>query len=446
MTSVDALFNISDPARQAGMSNTAFAELVLATHKQITGEIDAVELVELTPAARVQLAIDSVKKLAAVRSIHLTADQIRAVAEDVESEISEYGPIQELLRDPDVTEIMVNGPSKIYVEREGKLFRHDKVFKDNAHLMRIIERIVHALGRRIDESSPMVDARLPNGSRVNVIIPPLAIDGPTLTVRKFSREPLTPDLLVENGTMSAGMRDFLKAAVEAKITIMICGGTGSGKTTTLNALSRFIPRDERIVTIEDAAELQLQQNHVVRLECRPPNIEGHGEVSIRQLVRNSLRMRPDRIIVGEVRGGEALDMLQAMNTGHEGSLSTAHANSPRDALSRLETMVLMAGTELPSKAIREQISSAIHLIIHQARLRDGSRRIVQIADVRGMEGDVITMQDVFIFDQTGTDPTTGAVIGEHKPTGFRPVFVERLSRDGISLCADEIFGKSRWKR
>lgn len=445
MTSVDELFKVPEPARQDGLRNDMFVEIVVASHKLVTDEYEAAKLVGLKPEARIKLAEDAVRKLVAIRAIHLTTEQIRSIAREVEAEISEYGPIQALIEDPEVTEVMVNGHSNIYVERGGRISRHDKVFRDDAHVMRIIERIVHALGRRIDESSPMVDARLPDGSRVNVVIPPVAIDGPTLTVRKFARQPLTAQKLVENGTMSESMRVFLEAAVKAKITMMISGGAGSGKTTTLNALSGYIPAEERIVTIEDAAELQLQQKHVVRLECRPANIEGRGEVTVRHLVRNSLRMRPDRIIVGEVRGGEALDMLQAMNTGHEGSLSTAHANSTRDALARLETMVLMAGTELPSKAIREQISSAIDLIIHQSRLRDGTRRIVQIAEVRNMESGVITMQDVFVYDQKGIDPSTGAVIGEHVPTGFRPIFMDRLVKDGINIRAEDIFGKSRWK-
>ncbi|MGI6295657.1 MAG: CpaF family protein [Armatimonadota bacterium] len=444
MISVDKLFNVSETARQAGIDDKTFADLVVESHRMVTEEKEAAQLVALTPQARIELAKDAVRKVAKHHSIHLTAEMIQSIAKEVEAEISEYGPIQTLIEDPDITEVMVNGPRNIYIERGGKLYRHPKVFRDDTHVMRIIERIVHALGRRIDESSPMVDARLPDGSRVNVIIPPLAIDGPTLTVRKFARQPLTAQALVENGTMSADMRDFLEAMVKARITIMISGGTGSGKTTTLNALSGFILPEERIVTIEDAAELQLQQNHVVRLECRPPNIENKGEVTTRHLVRNALRMRPDRIIVGEVRGGEALDMLQAMNTGHEGSLSTAHANSPRDALARLETMVLMAGTELPSLAIREQIASAVKLIIHQSRFRDGTRRIEKITEVRGMEGGVITTQEVFVFDQYDTDSSTGVVIGQHKPTGFRPLFMDRLKKDGI-VVSDDIFGARRWK-
>lgn len=446
VTSADGPFKVSGPTRDAGMANEAFVELVVTAHSMVTDEFDAAVLVRLTPEERIKLAADTVRKLVGTRGVHLTSDQIWMIAREVEAEISEYGPIQVLIEDPTVTEVMVNGPRNIYVERDGKLYRQERVFRDNAHVMRIIERIVHALGRRVDESSPMVDARLPDGSRVNAIIPPLAIDGPTITIRKFSRLPLTTQMLVDNGTMNAGMLQFLEAAVKAKITIMISGGTGSGKTTTLNALSGFIPSSERIVTIEDAAELQLQQNHVVRLECRPSNIEGRGEITIRHLVRNALRMRPDRIIVGEVRGGEALDMLQAMNTGHEGSLSTAHANSPRDALARLETMVLMAGTDLPSRAIREQISSAIDLIIHQARLRDGSRRITQISEVQNMEGDVITLQDVFVYDQKGVHPTTGEVIGEHVATGLRPSFMDRLAKEGIDVSSEEIFGASRWKR
>ncbi len=444
MTSADGLFNVSETIRRAGIDNRTFADLVVESHRTVTDEIEAAQLVALTPQERIELARDAAQRVAERRSFHLTAEMIRSIAKEVEAEISDYGPIQTLIEDPEVTEVMVNGPHNIYVERGGRLYRHTKVFRDDAHVMRIIERIVHALGRRIDESSPMVDARLPDGSRVNVIIPPLAIDGPTLTVRKFARQPLTAQALVENGTMSADMCDFLEAMVKAKITIMISGGTGSGKTTTLNALSGFISPQERVVTIEDAAELQLQQDHVVRLECRPPNIENKGEVSTRHLVRNALRMRPDRIIVGEVRGGEALDMLQAMNTGHEGSLSTAHANSPRDALARLETMVLMAGTELPSLAIREQIASAIKLIIHQSRFRDGARRIEKISEVRGMEGGVITMQEVFVFEQHDTDLSTGAIIGQHKPTGFRPLFMDRVKRDGIAI-SDDVFSHGRWK-
>jgi len=354
---------------------------------------------------------------------------------EVYDEVHGYGPIQPLIGDDTLTEIMVNGPKQVYAERDGQLFITDIVFRDDAHVMRIIDRIVSPLGRRIDEASPLVDARLPDGSRVNAIIPPLSIVGPCLNIRKFSRTPYTADDLINFGTMTAGMMAFLKACVIGRLNLIISGGTGSGKTTTLNVLSQFIPESERIVTIEDAAELRLHQDHVVRLEYRPPNLEGKGEITIRQLVRNSLRMRPDRIIVGEARGGEALDMLQAMNTGHDGSLSTAHTNSPRDTLSRLETMTLMAGMDLPSRAIREQIASAINLIIHQERFHDGSRKATHISEVQGMEGDVVVLQDLFLFERQGLDKN-GKVMGHFRPTGLRPKFLSRLLSRGLSLPPD----------
>lgn len=369
------------------------------------------------------------------RQLSLTARFIEQLQQEVIDEVVGYGPIQPLIDDPQITEIMVNGPHRVYVEIGGRIHLTDRRFVDDEHVLRVIDRIVAPLGRRVDESMPMVDARLPDGSRVNAIIPPLALNGPCLTIRKFSRTPLTPDRLVELGTLSEEMRIFLEASVQARLNILVSGGTGSGKTTTLNALSSFVPPDERIITIEDAAELQLQQEHVISLESRPPNIEGKGEITIRQLVRNALRMRPDRIIVGEVRGAEALDMLQAMNTGHDGSMSTLHANSPRDALSRLETMVLMAGTELPSRAIREQISSALHLIVHQARLRDGSRKITHITEVQRMEGDQITLQDLFLYHQRGVD-RNGRVVGEHVATGATPLFLELFEAEGVSLPLD----------
>ncbi|MGQ9502619.1 MAG: CpaF family protein [Anaerolineae bacterium] len=357
--------------------------------------------------------------------------------EQIVAEILGYGPIEPLLRDDTVTEIMVNGPNKIFVERNGKIEPVNVTFESEEHLMRIIDRIVSPLGRRIDESSPMVDARLPDGSRVNAIIPPLALNGPTLTIRKFSRRPLTVEDLIRFGSITPEAIEFLKACVIARLNIIVSGGTGSGKTTFLNILSGFIPGDERIVTIENAAELQLRQEHVVTLESRPPNIEGKGEVTIRDLVINSLRMRPDRIVVGECRGGEALDMLQAMNTGHDGSLTTLHANSPRDALARLETMCLMAGMDLPVRAIREQIASAVDLIIHQERMRDGSRKVVQITEVQGMEGDVIVLSDIFHFEQQGIE--NGRVIGRLKPTGIRPKFIEKIEAANIHLPS-HIFG------
>lgn len=351
---------------------------------------------------------------------------------DIRDEVLGLGPIEALRKDDSITEIMVNGPHQVFVERMGKLELTDVKFHDTAHLMNIIERILTPLGRRVDESSPLVDARLEDGSRVNIIIPPLSLIGPCLTIRKFSKTPLTVDNLISFGTMDEKMATFLRACIKARVNILVSGGTGSGKTTTLNVISSFIPEGERIVTIEDAAELRLQQQHVVTLEARPANLEGRGAITIRDLVRNALRMRPDRIIVGEVRTGEALDMLQAMNTGHDGSLTTAHANSPRDALSRLETMVMMSGLDLPERAIREQISSAIDLILHQSRMRDGSRKITYITEVQHMEGSTITTQDLFRFEQTGFD-NNGKVIGHFMPTGMQPEFLEKFEISGIKL-------------
>ncbi len=347
-----------------------------------------------------------------------------------------YGPVTEFLNDREITEIMVNNPHKIYIEKFGKIYPTNKAFLDEAHLLRIIDKIVSRIGRRIDESVPYVDARLPDGSRVNVIIHPLAINGPIMTIRKFSAEPFTIEDLIEFGTTTKQAATFLEACVKGRINIISSGGTGTGKTTTLNVLSAFVPNDERIVTIEDAAELQLNQDHVLRLESRPPNIENEGEVTIRDLVRNSLRMRPDRIIVGEVRGGEALDMLQAMNTGHDGSLSTVHSNSPRDVLSRLETMVLMAGIDLPIRAIREQISSAVDLIVHMNRLKDGTRRFVNITEVQGMEGDIITLQDLFQFDFSMGFDEKGKSRGIIKSTGLKPRFLNRLHDIGIDVPSE----------
>lgn len=357
------------------------------------------------------------------------------ILSEILDEVTGYGPIQPLLQDDTITEIMVNGPKQIYIERKGKLELTDRHFRDNQHVMRIIERIVAPLGRRIDEGSPMVDARLPDGSRVNVVIPPLAIKGPVLTIRKFFREKLGPEDLVRFGSITPEMAMFIQASVKGRLNVIVSGGTGSGKTTTLNILSSYIPPDERIVTIEDAAELQLQQEHVVPLESKPANLEGKGEIPIRLLVRNSLRMRPDRIIIGECRGGECLDMLQAMNTGHDGSIATCHSNSPRDTISRLETMTLMAGTDLPPRAILEQIASAVNLIVHQSRFRDGSRKVTHITEVQGMEGSVIVLQDVFRYDQTGISDD-GKVIGRHVPTGLRPRAMEHFKSHGIDLPPD----------
>jgi len=364
------------------------------------------------------------------------AERVRML-EQITDEIIGLGPLEPLLRDDSISEVMVNGPRQVYIERAGRLELTNVVFQNDDHVMRIIDRIIAPIGRRVDESSPMVDARLTDGSRVNAIIPPLSLVGPVITIRKFAASPFTTDDLIRFGTATPEMFDFLRACVEARLNIFVSGGTGSGKTTTLNVLSSFIPTDERIVTIEDAAELQLRQEHVVTLESRPPNIEGKGAIPIRELVRNSLRMRPDRIVVGECRAGEALDMLQAMNTGHDGSLSTGHANTPRDMLARLETMVLMAGVDLPVRAIREQISSAVDLIVHQSRLKDGTRKITNITEVQGMEGDTIVMQDVFVFEQTGV--IDGKIQGRLKPTGIRPKFVEQFEAMGIHL-PNNIFG------
>jgi len=364
----------------------------------------------------------------------------RLVINELVNDITGFGPINPLLADPDISEIMVNGPFQVYAERKGKLELTNVKFRDNEHVMNIIERIVAPLGRRIDESSPMVDARLPDGSRVNAIVPPLALNGPTVTIRKFAADPLQVSDLIRFGTLTEEMAIFIDACVKARLNIFVSGGTGSGKTTTLNVLSSFIPNDERIITIEDAAELQLGQEHVVSLETRPPNIEDKGAITIRDLVRNSLRMRPERIVIGEVRGGEALDMLQAMNTGHDGSLATGHSNSPRDMVSRLETMVLMAGMDLPIRAIREQIAGALDLIIQQSRLKDGSRKITHITEVQAMEGDVIVLQDVFVFEQRGLD-ADGKIIGKLVPTGVRPGFYEKLENAGIHIPASVFFEK-----
>jgi pilus assembly protein CpaF len=349
-------------------------------------------------------------------------------------DIMGFGPLEPLLKDPSITEVMANGHQNIYIERNGKIEKTNVVFENEAHLIRIIDRIVSPLGRRVDEASPMVDARLPNGYRVNATIPPLSLDGPLLTIRKFAQTPYTAQDLIANGTMTSQLVAFLSACVEARVNMIISGGTGSGKTTLLNVVSAFIPTHERIVTIEDTAELQLKQEHVIRVEYRPPNVEGRGEVTIRQLVINALRMRPDRIIVGEARGGEALDMLQAMNTGHDGSMTTIHSNSPRDTLRRVETMVLMAGMELPLRAIREQVASAVDLVVHTERLRDGTRKVIQVSEVQGMEGESIVMQDLFQFEQTGI--TNGRVVGQLKSTGLRPKFAEKFAINNIELPAN----------
>jgi pilus assembly protein CpaF len=418
------------PARES------FRDVKFRIQNRVIQELDP--KLDLTNQVEVRRQIEEIfSRVIDEEGLALTRAERVRMLEQITDEIIGLGPMEPLLRDDSVSEVMVNGPRQVYIERAGKLELTNVVFQNDDHVMRIIDRIIAPIGRRVDESSPMVDARLTDGSRVNAIIPPLSLVGPVITIRKFAASPFTTDDLIRFGTSTPEMFEFLRACVEARLNIFVSGGTGSGKTTTLNVLSSFIPNDERIVTIEDAAELQLRQEHVVTLESRPPNIEGKGAIPIRELVRNSLRMRPDRIVVGECRAGEALDMLQAMNTGHDGSLSTGHANTPRDMLARLETMVLMAGVDLPVRAIREQISSAVDLIVHQSRLKDGTRKIVNITEVQGMEGDTIVMQDVFVFEQTGV--IDGKIQGKLKATGIRPKFVEQFETMGIHL-PNGIFG------
>jgi pilus assembly protein CpaF len=415
--------------------------IVSETLRQVVGTTDSAFFPERMNPARKEHLFEQINRTLEVVlnefGRDLSQSDSQKVIKDVADEILGYGPIDPLIHDPTVTEIMVNGCDQVFIERDGKIIKTGVCFRDNAHVVHTIEKILAPLGRRIDDRSPMVDARLPDGSRVNAIIPPLAVRGPVLTIRKFATDPFKSEDLISFGTMTREIANFLRGCVRARANIIVSGGTGSGKTTTLNVLSSFIPEKERIITIEDAAELQLWQEHVVTLESRPPNIDGKGRISIRDLVINSLRMRPDRIVVGEVRGGEALDMLQAMNTGHDGSISTLHANNPRDALARLETMVLMAGMDLPLRAIREQISSAIDLIIQQSRLNDGSRKIVKITEVVGMEGDTITMQDIFVYNQTGINEK-GFISGRHMPTGIIPQCMEKLKAYNEKLSM-EIF-------
>ncbi|KPK06534.1 MAG: pilus assembly protein CpaF [Gemmatimonas sp. SG8_28] len=410
-----------------------FDRMKVEIHRKVIDELDHDALNELADNGMIA---DEVRRLVAKvvqdQTIHLDTTRRESIVEELLHEITGLGPLEPLFVDPLITDILVNGPHKVHVERRGKLEPADVQFRDDAHLMTIIDRIVSRIGRRVDESSPMVDARLPDGSRVNAIIPPLALDGPMVSIRRFGARPLNADDLVGNQTLTEPMLYLLEGCVKARLNVLISGGTGSGKTTLLNALSRYIPSSERILTIEDAAELQLQQEHVVRLETRPPNSEGKGEVVQRDLVKNALRMRPDRIIVGEVRGAEALDMLQAMNTGHEGSLTTIHANSPRDALSRLETMILMAGTNLPDRAMREQIASALDVVIQVSRLSDGSRRLVSISEITGMEGEVVSMQEIYQYERLGLSPE-GMVVGRFRPTGIRPAFARKLEVSGINL-------------
>ncbi len=420
-----------------------FMDLKMRVHERLIRELDVDRLTgqdEALVRAQVQ---EACRLLLEEEEVALSRQDRTRLIDEIADEVVGFGPIQPLLDDPTVSEVMVNGPRRIYFERNGVLHASERVFKDDAHVLRIIDKIVAPLNRRIDEKSPMVDARLPDGSRVNAIIPPLALDGPNVTIRKFSREPFQVEDLVRFRTLTPEIAQLLGACVYMRLNMLISGGTGSGKTTLLNVLSSFIPAEERVLTIEDPAELQLRQRHVVRLETRPANIEGQGEVTQRELVRNALRMRPDRIVIGEVRGGEAFDMLQAMNTGHDGSLTTVHANSPRDALARIENMVLMAGLDLPARAIREQVSSAINIIIQITRLRDGSRRITHISEIVGMEGPTVTLQDIFLFKARGVDEM-GRLLGNVQATGLRPKFAERFADYGVQLPAQlfEVEGQS----
>lgn len=419
---------------EVGQVNQTFQEVKARLHRAIITRMDLTKLNTLSPD-RVHTEVSRLAEdLLLAENLPLSTLERDRLVSEVNHELFGLGPLEPLLADPTISDILVNSYSNIYIERRGKLEKTAITFKDDEHLMRVIERIVSTVGRRIDEAQPMVDARLPDGSRVNAIIPPLAIDGPTLSIRRFGADPLRMPALIENGALTKEIAILFEMCVKARLNIIISGGTGAGKTTLLNALSAYIPSDERIVTIEDSAELQLQQPHIVRLETRPPNIEGRGEVTQRDLVRNALRMRPDRIVIGEVRGGEAIDMLQAMNTGHDGSLTTIHANSPRDALSRLETMIQMTGMRLSDRAMRQQIASAVDLVIQVARLTDGTRRITSISEVTGMEGDTTTMQEIFQFERTGVDPK-GKVLGRFRTTGIRPRFADRLRQYGMQLPA-----------
>lgn len=423
-----------------GVIKEVSQDLKTRLQNKLISELDP--KMDLTNTVQVKRAIEELfNQILEDENVVLTRPERMNLFELVTAEILGYGPLEPLLQDESITEIMVNGPDNVYIERKGKIQRTNITFQNEEHVMRIIDRIISPLGRRCDESQPMVDARLPDGSRVNAVIPPISLVGPVLTIRKFAKSPLTSDDLIRFGTWTQEIVEFLKACVEARLNIIVSGGTGSGKTTLLNILSGFIPNDERIVTIEDAAELQLRQEHVITMEARPANVEGKGRISIRDLVINALRMRPDRIVVGECRGAEALDMLQAMNTGHDGSLTTAHSNSPRDTLARLETMVLMAGMDLPLRAIREQIASAIDLIVHEERMRDGTRRVVNVTEVQGMEGDVIVMQDIFVFEQTGMED--GRILGRLRPTGIRPKFTPKLEAAGIFL-PPTVFGMNSY--
>ena len=424
--------NVPGGGGSDGTGQHSFQEMKSRLHRTLINRMDLTKLSSLTPE-QVHAEVSRLAEIVlAQEAMPLSASERERLVNDVQHELFGLGPLEPLLKDPTISDILVNSHDTIYIERRGKIEATNVRFKDDEHLMRVIERIVSSVGRRIDESSPMVDARLQDGSRVNAIIPPLSIDGPVLSIRRFGADPLRMAALVENNALTKDIADMLQMVVSARLNILISGGTGAGKTTLLNALSAFIPENERIVTIEDSAELQLQQPHVVRLETRPPNIEGKGEVTQRDLVRNALRMRPDRIVIGEVRGGEAIDMLQAMNTGHDGSLTTIHANTPRDALARLETMIQMTGMRLSDRAMRQQVASALNLVVQVARLADGSRRVTSISEITGMEGETITMQEIFMYERTGVDQQ-GQVLGRFRPTGIRPRFAERLKSCGLQL-------------
>jgi pilus assembly protein CpaF len=422
------------PRRYVAGDPRPYQELKSTIHRRLIDRLDLSTVSDLTPEQLSGIIKTVVENMIAQEGIPLSRPERDRLVVEIQHETLGLGPLEPLLQDPEISDILVNGPSGVYVERHGKIEKTDVGFKDNEHLMAVIERIVSKVGRRVDEASPLVDARLADGSRVNVIIPPLAIDGPAVSIRRFGVKPLRMENLLANGSLTEEMASTFDAMVKARMNIIVSGGTGAGKTTLLNILSASIPDDERIITVEDAAELILQQDHTVRLETRPPNIEGKGAVTQRDLVRNALRMRPDRIIVGEVRGGEALDMLQAMNTGHDGSISTIHANTPRDALSRIETMVLMAGFDLPTKAIREQISSALNVVLQVSRMSDGTRKVVNVSEVTGMEGDVVVMQDIFVYEKRGVD-REGKVLGEFHATGVRPKFLNAVHAAGIHLPA-----------
>jgi pilus assembly protein CpaF len=432
---------VAETVRPGSRTDSSYMDLKSRVQNKLLSELD--QSMDVSQKAQVRAHIEELfNAILADESLVLSRAERNRLFEAIVADILGFGPLEPLLADDSISEIMVNGPKNVFIEQKGNLTRAAVIFDDDDHVMRIIDRIVAPLGRRIDESSPLVDARLPDGSRVNAIIPPLALCGPTITIRKFSKKPLTIEDLIRFGSITKEIAEFLRACIIGRLNTVVSGGTGSGKTTLLNVLSGFIPNDERIITVENAAELQLRQEHVVTLETRPANIEGKGEITIQDLVVNCLRMRPDRIVVGECRGGEALDMLQAMNTGHEGSLTTAHSNSPRDTLARLEVMCLMAGMELPIRAIREQIASAIDLICHQDRMRDGTRKVVKITEIQGMEGEVITMSDIFEFEQTGIEG--GKIIGRISPTGLRPKFIDRIEQAGVHL-PPSTFGVGRSK-